>query len=353
MSYSLNEKLRDLVPYDPISGNFEIRLDANESFFQVDEEILAAFKESLSQVQFNRYPDPYARRLNESFASFYGIDPAYVTAGNGSDELIGVITSSFLEKGDTVVTFAPDFSMYRFYASIYEAKNIDVSKEKSLAIDVDKAIARIREEKAKMVIFSNPCNPTSLGLNREQVRRLITSVDALVVVDEAYMDFWDQSILQEVHQYDNVIVLRTCSKAMGMAALRLGFAVANPTITRALRAVKSPYNVNTISQEMGTIIFSYPEKIHERTKAIIAAKEELENALRKLSTQRQQIQEIYHSCTNFVFVKFKDSQKVFERLLSMSIAVRHMGDYLRLTAGNREENQRLITCLDQILSEEG
>ena len=96
-----------------------------------------------------------------------------------------------------------------------------------------------------MVIFSNPCNPTSLGLNREQVRRLITSVDALVVVDEAYMDFWDQSILQEVHQYDNVIVLRTCSKAVGMAALRLGFAVANPTITRALRAVKSPYTVNT------------------------------------------------------------------------------------------------------------
>ena len=87
MSYSLNEKLRDLVPYDPISGNFEIRLDANESFFQVDEEILVAFKESLSQVQFNRYPDPYARRLNESFASFYGIDPAYVTAGNGSDEM--------------------------------------------------------------------------------------------------------------------------------------------------------------------------------------------------------------------------------------------------------------------------
>ena len=137
--------------------------------------------------------------------------------------------------------------------------HLDVYKRQDLTIDVDEVIAKAQAENVKMIVFSNPCNPTSLGLPREEVRRLIRSVDALVVLDEAYMDFWDQSLLGEVEDYDNLIILRTCSKAIGAAALRLGFAVAAPRLTRVLRAVKSPYNVNSLSQAIGTLVLGERE----------------------------------------------------------------------------------------------
>ena len=115
--------------------------------------------------------------------------------------------------------------MYRFYASIAEAENINLAKPDTLKTDPDEVIRTIREKGARLVIFSNPCNPTGQGLNREEVRHIVSSVDALVVLDEAYMDFWDESFLSEAWKYENLIVLRTCSKAFGMAAIRLGFAI--------------------------------------------------------------------------------------------------------------------------------
>ena len=120
-----------------------------------------------------------------------------------------------------------------------------------------------------MVIFSNPCNPTGQGITAEDARKLVKSGKALVVLDEAYMDFWDQPLLKEAAEYDNLIVLKTASKAVGSASIRLGFAVANKTITKALcRAVKSPYNVNTLSQKIGKCIYKHKELLKERTDEI-------------------------------------------------------------------------------------
>lgn len=123
-------------------------------------------------------------------------------------------------------------------------------KKEDLTIDVDALIAAVNESGAKVVLFSNPCNPTSLGLCREEVRKLITSVSALVVLDEGYMDFWDQSLLGEVAQYDNLIILRTCSKAFGMAAVRLGFARGKSETDADAARGEIPYNVNSVSQKM-------------------------------------------------------------------------------------------------------
>ncbi len=191
MSYSLNEKIKDLKPYDPIQGEYQIRLDANESFLSVPNEILEQFHTSVNQIAFNRYPDPYANATITAFGRHYGVKSNLVTAGNGSDELIQVIMSAFLMKGDRVLTLSHDFSMYRFYTSIVEAECIEVPKNEDLTINVDNVIETANEKQVRMIIFSNPCNPTSLGLCKDEVRRLIRSVNALVILDEAYMDFWD------------------------------------------------------------------------------------------------------------------------------------------------------------------
>ena len=195
MAYQLCEKMRELVPYDPIEGEYRIRLDANESYFLPDEALKKELAAAAAAVAFNRYPDPYASELCRAFAELYGVPVSAVTAGNGSDELISLICGSLLQKGERILTFAPDFSMYRFYGEIFEDRVDVLQKERDLSVDVDQVIRFVRENGVRAVIFSNPCNPTGQGMSKKAVRKLVSSVDALVVLDEAYMDFWDQSIL--------------------------------------------------------------------------------------------------------------------------------------------------------------
>ena len=166
--YQLNDKIKNLVPYEPISGTYEIRLDANECPENLPGEIRAQLREKLDEISFNRYPDPLAAKLVNSFAEYYGVKPEFVTAGNGSDELIFLIESAFLEKGDKMLVVSPDFSMYNFYSSICEVECAGFQKNGSLDIDVDALIEKINADGIKLVIFSNPCNPTGRGIDRAQ-----------------------------------------------------------------------------------------------------------------------------------------------------------------------------------------
>ncbi|MDD5953412.1 MAG: histidinol-phosphate transaminase [Oscillospiraceae bacterium] len=346
MAYTLNKKIRDLKPYDPIQGDYQIRLDANESFYNLPEELHTAVQDAVAHMQFNRYPDPVAREVCQQFAAYYGVDPELVTACNGSDESISVIMTSFLMRGDTVITLSDDFSMYRFYAFLAEANVIEVQKREDLTIDVDKLIETANAANAAMIIFSNPCNPTSLGLKREDVLRLIRSVNALVVLDEAYMDFWDQSLLDRVDTFDNLMILRTCSKAFGMAGIRLGFTVANKTLTDAMKAVKSPYNSNTLTQKIGAAVYGHPELMRQRTKEIVHSREALSVGMKALLEQYPTGMTLYESCTNFVYLKTALAKEIYDYLLDNSIAIRYFpSGYLRITAGSREENQAVLDMM--------
>lgn len=342
--YELTEKLVKLTPYDPIQGDYKIRLDANESFIDTSDDVLAR---AVKGAALNRYPDPYAKKLIAAYSEFYGINPDLVTAGNGSDELISIITACFLEKNEKVLTLAPDFSMYSFYSSLYELDVRIMQKEDNLTINVDKVIDTVKAENIRAVLFSNPCNPTSLGLCKEDVIKLITSVNALVILDEAYMDFWrgikEQSLINDTASYDNLIVLRTCSKALGMAGLRLGFAVSNTVITEKLRAAKSPYNVNSLTQHAAEYLLSDKKETERRIKACVDALNEFDNGLCERNFPF--FEKIYPSVTNFLFIKTAKAKEIFEYLLSQSIAVRLMGDHLRITAGSSEENKALLKAL--------
>lgn len=347
--YQLNSKIKDLKPYEPINGDFRIRLDANESFLSLPTNVMTEILDTLVQTDFNRYPDSLALNTCRAFASYYGVNPERVTAGNGSDELISVLISTFLMKGDTVVTLSPDFTMYRFYSSLVEVRCVEVVKKSDYTVDVDELIAVVNQTSAKMMLFSNPCNPTSLGLTREEVRKIINSVSALVVLDEAYMDFWDQSLLQEADQFDNLVILRTCSKAIGLAALRIGFAVANEAITSAIRAVKSPYNVNSLTQSAASVILSNADMLKEASNQIVCSRILLSQQLENLLKRKPNRFVLFPSCTNFVLIRLNDAKNVYEQLLFKGIAVRLMGDCLRITAGAPQENTELITALEQIL----
>jgi histidinol-phosphate aminotransferase len=353
MAYKLNKKLQNLKPYDPLEGNYKIRLDANESYLSFPQNIRDELAEIAASFDYNRYPDHKVGEPCKAFGEFLGIAPEYITAGNGSDELIFVIMNSFLEKGDTALMLEPDFSMYHFYANLCEINCKVIPKNNSFTFDVDIIIEEARKSKSKLIIFSNPCNPTGQGITAIDALKLVKSVDALVVLDEAYMDFWDQSIALYATKFDNLIVLRTCSKALGMAGLRMGFAIANLTLTNAIKAAKSPYNVNGITQAFVTAVIKNREIVNNAIKEVIKSRDELFAMLKSIEVQFLTKIKVFDTYTNFVLIKIIDAKNIHQKLLDMAISVRLIGsEYFRITAGNGFENNGVCEALINILKEE-
>lgn len=344
--YSLNEKCRDLKPYDPIVAKDMIHLDANESFLPLPEAALEEAKAALDGMDFNRYPDPAAKELCAAFAACYGVPAENVVAGNGSDELISVLFSGFLQKGEAFATVEPDFSMYAFNGFLNEARHVAIPKT-DFRLDIDKIIETCNNEEVKLLIFSNPCNPTSIVCPREDMRRLIRGVNGLVVLDEAYMDFSDQSLLGEFEDYDNLVILRTCSKAIGMAALRLGFAVARKELADALRAVKSPYNVNTLSQTLGTVALRGREALETAKQEILRSREGLFAGIREAGQKFPGRFRVLPGETNFAALVLPDAEELYQFLWEQGVAVRYTGGLLRVTCGKAEENRAFLTAFEQ------
>jgi len=351
--FEFNEKIKNLTPYDPIEGRYPIRLDANESFITLSKEMKAEIAEEIVNTHFNRYPDPYANTVREGFAKFFGVPKECVMAGSGSDEVISVLMNAFLQKGDTVLTLSPDFSMYALYASVVECKVVTVPKNADYTIDVDKVIAAANRENARLVVFSNPCNPTGIVLCKEEVRRLVTSVKSLVVLDEAYMDFSDQSLLSEFSEYDNLIILKTCSKAAGMAAVRLGFAVGQERLINILQAVKSPYNLNSLTQTVGTVLFSHPEVIRADIQRIVESRDELYKACLKIEAEFPNAFHPIKPDANFIYIECADAAGIFAYLKEKGIVVRKMGSCLRITAGRNYENDAVAENITAYLKGAG
>lgn len=347
--FELNSKIRDLEPYEPLKGEYKIRLDANESFLPLPEALKAKAMAAISDTALNRYPDPTAEKLCAAFAQYYSVPVENIAAGNGSDELISVILQSFLMKGDTYAVILPDFSMYKFYGYVSECRCVEIEKEDFWKIDVDKVIETCNNEGVKLLIFSNPCNPTGQGLDRAAVKKLVSSVSALVVLDEAYMDFWDETMLPEFSAYDNLLILKTCSKAFGLAALRVGFAVGQEKLVRAIKAVKSPYNVNSLSQVFAETVLRDTDACGTAFEAIRNSKRELENGLLRIAARFLEKLTVCGSVTNFCVVKTEAAKALFRYLLEKSIAVRYFKNMsaLRITAGTKEENEAVIKEIER------
>lgn len=345
----LPDKVTKLKAYDPITGSYSVRLDANESYFDLPTVLKAKLADQMEQIEFNRYPDPLATETVEAFAAYYHLSPDCVTAGNGSDEIITLILGCFLEKGAKLVTVSPDFSMYGVYASLAEIEVVTVPKQNDLQIDMDALIAACKS--ADAVVFSNPCNPTSLGVPRTEIIRLLTEAsDCMVIVDEAYMDFWDETVLDLVTQYENLIVLRTCSKAIGLAAARMGFAVMDTSKTKLLRAAKSPYNCDAVSQKICATVLKEQSLLQHCRDEIVVQTQRLYTAVNELVMQYPDILEtVYPPRTNFVFVKTAYAKEIFEQLLAAGISVRCFPNGLRICAGSRREQTLLLRELERIL----
>ncbi len=342
------DSLEEYIPFSYKPGM--IRLDANESCLELPEGIKNSVAEAVNNVDLNRYPDPYCRELRAAFARYYNIESDNVVVGNGSDELISMIFSSLVPADAKTLTVSPDFSMYSFYATLYGRKNEIYNKNSEFNIDVESFIAKINSGKYDFVMFSNPCNPTGQGLKREEILRIVANTDAVICVDEAYMDFWDESesVMKDVNTYSNLLVLRTLSKAIGLASCRLGFAVANKSFISMFNKVKSPYNVNSISQAIGCCILNETEYLKNAANILKTQTKSLYNRIKALNIKDATV---FETKANFVYIQVPTAREIFNKLRENNIIIRCFGsDRLRITAGTEAENDIVLTALEEICS---
>ena len=321
-----------------------IMLNANELPCNLSKAILQEVKESLDTIAFNRYPDEKETELLQTYGNLIGMDSSYLLAGNGSDQMLGYLIGSFLGYGKTLFTNDPDFSMYDYYAASYETT---VKKYKSGAWNVDEFISLAKQEKADMILFSNPHNPTGRCLPISEIEKIVRSFDVPVVVDEAYIEFADEvSAITLVDRYNNLFVTRTLSKAYGLAGLRVGFLIGNPVLMKDLKENFVPYALNTLSMHIACIVLEHADEYKEHIEKIKVERERVHRALEKVKGIN-----VMSSQTNFLYCKTADKERLLKMFAERGIVLRNYKDdaSFRITIGSREENDEVIAVLEEVM----
>lgn len=294
-----------------------MKLDANENAF--DRILLGTF--------LNRYPDPDARALKEAYADFAKVSPDALVCGNGSDELIDLLFAVY-GSGETIVTMAPDFSMYPVYAKKYKAtlkRTEDFSAQALLNL--------ANASHAKLIVFSNPNNPTGRVMALSEIESLLNGFAGTVVIDEAYVEFYGISCAPLVARYPRLVVTRTCSKALGLAGLRVGFAICSEESKRALEAIRSPYNVSALSQLLATQVLKAPEKSLKEIESIQSARTFLYQGLSAYFSER----DLVAGGGNYLYIRSEESASLNDAFNKKGIQVRAFKGALRITVGRMEE----------------
>ncbi len=345
----IKDNIRNLEGYKINKKPYRIKLDANEGkniFFQdISNEIISFIKE----MDINLYPDAESFLLRTEIGKYLNINPDNIVTGNGSSEMIELVMKTFIDKDDIILSFIPTFSMYSVFSKIYSGKFVGVNSNEDFSTDIDVLIKKAKEIKPKVILLCNPNNPTGYLINKNEIKKLLDNVECIVVVDEAYIEFAEGSMVKDITQYKNLIVLRTLSKALGLAAIRLGYMVSNRHIIDTINKVRAPYNLNSISQYIGVKALQNKEKIFEYVEEVKEERKHLYETLMLLPV------EPYPSNTNFIFFK-SDIDKLDKKLEQDGILIRGFsGDldgYYRVTVGNRWENLEFIKSLKEIIKNE-
>lgn len=347
MSRFLRQDLAYIKSYKTGKPQYYVKLDANESFLNLPEDIQREINDVINNASFNRYPDAESSIVCDLYAKYAGVSSKNIIAGNGSDELIALIFDSFIEIDDTVMTVIPDFSMYDFYTAKSRAKMMKFSTDDVFSIDIDKLIEEINKTKCKIFIFSNPNNPSGKTISLNEIKKILEECSCLVVVDEAYFEFNDETAVELIDSYDNLIILRTCSKAFGISSLRLGFAIGSEELIYDMKKIKAPFNISLITQKIGEIVLNNTDYVNNNVQCILKERELFYEELKEISTIK-----VYASKANYFLIKPKNSAEVFSKLSENGVLVRkfsdeRLKDFLRITVRNRDENKKVISILNK------
>lgn len=327
-----------------------IRMNDNSNLF-FPNPVIEKVCEQFDFKSLSAYPSVYSDDLREAIAGKFGYEPTQVAIGNGSDEVIALAVKTFLDSGDRVAIMTPTFEMYVMYVKIIGGAVVDIIlSPESFEIDVDKVIS----SKPKIVFICSPNNPTGNCFKRGDIKRVIEELPALVIIDEAYCQFSEKTegLIDLPQDCDNVLVLRTFSKAYALAGLRVGFGIGSDEVTAAMRKICAPFRLNRFSEAIALEAIRDDQYIADIARIAREEREWVSEALRTLDAR------VYPSETNFIlFNPPMEIGELIQKLMEKGIAIRDcsdrplLGNCARVTIGNRGINENFINAVREILEE--
>ena len=326
-----------------------VKLASNENPLGVNEAALAAMTRSLADV--TRYPDGNGFEVKAAIGSRFGVDPAQVVLGNGSNDVLELAARAFLLPGTSAVYAQHAFAVYALVTQATGARGIEVPA-RDFGHDLDAMLAAI-ETDTRIVFIANPNNPTGTFIDGGRLARFIAAVppDVLVVLDEAYTDYLPKDLRYDsiawLSKHPNLMVSRTLAKAYGLAGLRVGFGLASPAVIDLLNRVRQPFNVNSVAQAGAVAVLNDPAFLERSFEVNLAGMKQITDGLSSLGF------DYIPSCANFVSFRVGPAAEVFDRLLRQGVIVRPiagygMPEYLRVSIGTRTENQRFLDALASV-----
>ena len=351
-----NPRVQLLEAYDPKSLPARTFISANESPYDMEPDLKRQALDEIAGLAFNRYPDPLAGELRALIAAGYGLPgPDCVLLGDGGDELLMDLFLAYGGVGRTLLNVPPTFSVYGYDAFLTGTRVVDVPRLPDFSLDEEAILARAARGDIDLLVITSPNNPTGNVARPEFLLRLLESTDALVLADEAYMEFADPgcSMTPYLGAYPNLLVLRTFSKAFGLAGVRLGYVLGDPRVIRELGKVRQPYSVDSISQVLGKLVFRNRERYDARIRELRSERARLISALAALPGV-----EVFDSQANFLLVRVPAAHAIWRDMYERdSVLVRDFSatpgleDCLRVTVGSPQDNDRFLEALRRQLDE--
>lgn len=321
-----------------------ILLNANESSVNLDADIIQEIQQAIPTIAFHRYPDNTQDEIRHAYANLIHLKKENVLAGNGSDQMIGLMIGTYLAKGKKLYTFDPDFSMYDYYASCYEASVEKFALDDDGKLNVDAFIQNGITKEVSCIIFSRPNNPTGSCLTISEIQKIVEAFHTIpVIVDEAYIEFTTlESAITLLDTYSNLYVTRTLSKAYALAGIRLGFLMSQENNIKQMEKRNVVYALNSVSMKIGTIVLRYASRFQENAKQIQVRREAMYQTMQMMKSLR-----VFPSHANFLYIKTDYQDTLLHMFQQNNIVIRTYADAMRITVGTEAENKAVLKVLKQ------
>lgn len=357
----VQEEVRDLSSYE-VKTILEqkldekiVKLNLNENFAMPSKVVEKLLLEACRSIDVRAYPPPRGSLAVKAISDFLDFKETEVAVANGADEIMDLLMKVFVRRGSKVIVAEPTFPMYTFFTELYGGKKIPVLLKKDFSLNVDSILKRASKE-TRLLFICSPNNPTGNQFRESDIKQLLEEFNGVVVVDEAYADFASCSVINWVREYDNLAVLRSFSKAFGLAGLRLGYLVSSKPIIKYVQRVVGPFNVNSVTQQAIVLALQKWSYFKEKIDLVVNEREWLITNLIHIDGVKPN-----HSDANFILFKVTkndlSSATLTERMEKRNVLVKDRGhlplleNCIRVTVGTRDMNESFVSALKKSLKE--
>ena len=352
MKFDFRPGLENIKSYSVEEKEWDVKLDANESPHNLPPLVRERVMNQLEYLAFHRYPEMGMRELRTQIAENFNLSIQNVQIGSGSSELIMAVCHAFGGAGRSIVFPVPSFSMYAIYAQVTDSIPVPVQLNEDYSVPRDKVLERAKDANAKLIILCNPNNPTGTVMPTEDIEYIVSNAQCPVLIDEAYFEFYGESAVGLLKEYDNVIITRTFSKAYGLAAARVGYVLGSASIIAMLEKVLMPYHVNALSLATAEVLYQMRDEFMPSLEQIISERQRLASSLEDIPGIK-----VYPSETNFILLKTLKSKELSSALATKNIGIRDFStapgllNCIRITVGTPLENDELLQAIVSFMKE--